>query len=57
MLFDINMNDVFWAKKKEKCGIYFWLPLKQHLTDTAGMALCLFNDYIGYGVRKEIEYA
>jgi len=49
------MKDIFWGKKKEESGRYYWLPLEQHLIDTAGISECLYNEYIGEGMRREIE--
>ena len=32
------MLEALWAKKKEKNGDFYWLPLLQHLEDTGNIA-------------------
>ncbi|ERJ83443.1 CRISPR-associated helicase Cas3 [Peptostreptococcaceae bacterium oral taxon 113 str. W5053] len=49
------VNDVFWAKKKEMNGQFFWLSLKQHLEDTKNIAGLLWEHWLCEGQRKLIE--
>jgi CRISPR-associated endonuclease/helicase Cas3 len=42
-----------WAKKS-KSGEMLWLPLVQHLADSAAIANKLWNHWLSPGVRKEI---
>ena len=41
-----------WAKKTEKDGQFFWLPLTQHLKDTMQVAGWLWNHWLSPGQRS-----
>lgn len=41
-----------WAKKTEKDGRFFWLPLMQHLQDTMQVAGWLWNHWLSPGQRS-----
>ncbi|MEE3393605.1 MAG: CRISPR-associated helicase Cas3' [Lachnospiraceae bacterium] len=43
-----------WAKKKEKGGVYLWLPLYIHLADTMGVIGWLWNHWLSEGQRSSI---
>ncbi len=47
-------DSCFWAKKDEKNSLFYWLPLRQHLEDTKGIAALLWEHYLGDGQRKII---
>lgn len=48
--------DYFWAKKSlSKNGLYYWLPLTQHLVDTDFVMGRLWEDWISDGQRELIE--
>lgn len=44
-----------WAKKREANGQFFWLPLKQHLEDTANVIEHLWDRWISKGQRDFIS--
>lgn len=44
-----------WAKKRETHGQFFWLPLKQHLEDTANVIECLWDRWLSEGQRSFIS--
>lgn len=44
-----------WAKKREANGQFFWLPLKQHLEDTANVIEFLWNRWLSEGQRNFIS--
>lgn len=48
------MQEKLWAKKKEKDYIYYWLPLKQHLLDTANIMGQLWNHWLSEGQKELI---
>lgn len=45
-------GDVFWAKKAERDGQYYWLPLSQHLEDTRQVCGLLWEHWLCEGVRR-----
>ncbi len=45
----------FWAKKREKNSLPYWLPLSIHLEDTRGIAGVLWEQWLGDGQRNLIE--
>ena len=47
------MNN-FWAKKIEKDGRLFWLPLNQHLEDTANVIGLLWEHWLSQGQKNLI---
>lgn len=49
-----KINTAFWAKKKEKNGKWFWLPLTQHLEDTMNIAGLLWEHWLGDGQKDLI---
>lgn len=44
-----------WAKKREANGQFFWLPLKQHLEDTANVIEHLWDCWLSKGQRDFIS--
>lgn len=44
-----------WAKKREANGQFFWLPLKQHLEDTANVIEHLWDRWLSEGQRNFIS--
>ena len=44
-----------WAKKREANGQFFWLPLKQHLEDTANVIEHLWDRWFSKGQRDFIS--
>lgn len=50
-----EFKDVFWAKKKEKDGKFYWLPLLVHLEDTKNIMGLLWEHWLGEGLKKLIE--
>lgn len=44
-----------WAKKREANGQFFWLPLKQHLEDTANVIEHLWDRWLSKGQRDFIS--
>lgn len=44
-----------WAKKRETNGQFFWLPLKQHLEDTANVIEHLWDRWLSEGQRNFIS--
>ena len=44
-----------WAKKREANGQFFWLPLKQHLEDTANVIENLWDRWLSEGQRDFIS--
>lgn len=44
-----------WAKKRETNEQFFWLPLKQHLEDTANVIELLWNRWLSDGQRNFIS--
>lgn len=50
----VNAETYLWGKKKEKDGLYYWLPLKQHLLDTSNIIIQLWNHWLSEGQRKFI---
>lgn len=49
-----NAINALWAKKSEKQGRYFWLPLTVHLEDTMNVAGWLFEHWLSQGQREYI---
>lgn len=41
-----------WAKKEEKSGIFFWLPLMVHLKDTMDVSRWLFEHWLSDSQRE-----
>lgn len=39
-------NKTLWGKKKEQDGLYYWLPLYQHLEDTRGVMGLLWDNWL-----------
>lgn len=52
-----SVNSNLWAKKQEKFGQYFWLPLSQHLDDTRYIAERLWELWLSEGQRQLIIYS
>lgn len=50
-----TMEEALWAKKHDKNGEFFWLPLKQHLFDTQHVMGFLWDIWLGSGQRELIE--
>ena len=48
------MLEALWAKKKEKNGDFYWLPLLQHLEDTGNIAGLLWEHWLGEGQKEFI---
>lgn len=46
-----------WAKKREAKGRFFWLPLKQHLEDTANVMEHIWDRWLSDGQRNFISDA
>ena len=44
-----------WAKKRETKGQFFWLPLRQHLEDTANVIELLWDRWLSEGQRHFIS--
>lgn len=44
----------FWAKKTEKDGRLYWLPLSQHLEDTANVIGLLWEHWLSQGQKELI---
>ena len=40
-----------WAKKEERCGRFYWLPLWVHLTDTMNVSKWLWNHWLSDSQR------
>ncbi|WP_350345163.1 CRISPR-associated helicase Cas3' [Proteinivorax tanatarense] len=49
-----TVNPYLWAKKSEKYGRYFWLPLNQHLEDTLRVSERLWELWLNNGQRQLI---
>ena len=49
-----KINPAFWAKKEEKYGGFFWLPLSQHLEDTRKISGLLWEHWLSEGQRNQI---
>ncbi len=49
------MNFCFWAKKSEKNGILYWLPLYQHLKDTKEVADLLWEHWVSESQKQIIR--
>lgn len=47
----------FWAKKNEKNGIGYWLPLEQHLEDTKNVMGLLWEHWLSEGQKRIIRDA
>lgn len=45
-------QDALWAKKGEREGQYYWLPLSQHLEDTRQICGLLWEHWLSPGVRQ-----
>ncbi len=43
---------VLWAKKEERNGRFYWLPLVQHLQDTSQIAGLLWEHWLSEGLKK-----
>lgn len=41
-----SYKDVLWAKKNDRDGVFRWLPLKQHLIDTAQVMQLLWEHWL-----------
>jgi CRISPR-associated helicase cas3 len=50
----LNTN-AFWAKKREVDGRYLWTPLIQHLEDTGGVSVLLWEHWLSEGQRDFIK--
>ncbi|MBF1052028.1 MAG: hypothetical protein HXL20_00450, partial [Peptostreptococcus sp.] len=50
----MNTN-AFWAKKREVDGRYLWTPLIQHLEDTGGVSVLLWEHWLSEGQRDFIK--
>lgn len=50
----LNTN-AFWAKKREVGGRYLWTPLIQHLEDTGGVSVLLWEHWLSEGQRDFIK--
>ncbi len=48
------VNKSLWAKKAEKNGLFYWLPLYQHLEDTKDIAGFLWEHWLSEGQRTII---
>lgn len=48
------LADFLWAKKSERDGKFFWLPLSQHLEDTCQVAGLLWEHWMSYGQKELI---
>ncbi|KGF11167.1 hypothetical protein HMPREF1639_07645 [Peptostreptococcus sp. MV1] len=48
-------DSAFWAKKKESNGRFLWLPLIQHLEDTGGVSVLLWEHWLSDGQRRFIK--
>jgi CRISPR-associated endonuclease/helicase Cas3 len=44
-----------WAKKQDKEGAFYWLPLPVHLRDTMQVAGLLWDHWLSGGVRRQIS--
>lgn len=51
----MKVNNTFWAKKKEQNGMYYWLPLSQHLEDTKNIIGLLWEHWLSPGQKEFIE--
>lgn len=51
----ILSDSAFWAKKKESNGRFLWLPLIQHLEDTGGVSVLLWEHWLSDGQRRFIK--
>ena len=47
-------ENYIWAKKSEKDGMYSWMSLYQHLTDTRNIAGLLWEHWLSLGQKKTI---
>ena len=45
----------FWAKKREISGRYLWMPLIEHLEDTGGVSILLWEHWLSDGQKKFIK--
>lgn len=50
-----ELNKLFWGKKDDSAGIYKWLPLYQHLTDTGKVMGFLWEHWLNSGQRNFIK--
>ena len=50
----MKAQDALWAKKDEVSGVLKWLPLMQHLEDTVGVAIQLWNHWLAKGTNQTI---
>lgn len=50
----MEAREALWAKKDEISGELKWLPLMQHLEDTVGIAIQLWNHWLSEGTRQTI---
>ncbi|MDD7363425.1 MAG: CRISPR-associated helicase Cas3' [Peptoniphilus sp.] len=51
----MRAEGALWAKKEEISGTLYWLPLLQHLEDTTGIAIQLWNHWLPEGTRQTIS--
>lgn len=49
------MKTSLWAKKEEKDGQYYWLPLWQHMLDTSNIMVQLWNHWLSEGQKDFIS--
>ena len=49
-----SYEDVLWAKKSDRHGVFQWLPLKQHLIDVAEVMKLLWEHWLSVHQRREI---
>lgn len=54
---ELNELNMFWAKKREDDGRFFWLPLPQHLEDTQNIAGLLWEHWLSEGQRQIVDNA
>lgn len=47
-------EDVLWAKKSDKGGVFRWLPLKQHLVDVCEVMCLLWEHWLSDQQRRQI---
>lgn len=50
--YTIEINSYLWAKKSEKFGRYWWLPLRQHLEDARRVSGRLWELWLNDGQRR-----
>ena len=48
------MWEALWAKKEEKDGVFFWLPLPVHLEDTKRITGLLWEHWLSDGQKAVV---